>query len=244
MHPIELLKTPFGPVCLVTPFEYSELEDPSPKHVQGYTGARLILSFQVHPDKELLGYNVEPYLSGVFNLFEQQLHDFGIFGIVTAQSLVLPCSYRDVVLGQFFMEQILKVYNFISLYHYSRPHGWRCLPIHRPFSYWLNLCTYSLLTHGNWLYMVEVCRYLRTSFFCGRLKIIKLIQEMKMRVEWGITRIESGSTCSEVVGGPYRVRKKSIYIKGLIKFLIFAGFRRSFQSLLYDFNSKHTPVQH
>ena len=115
MHPIELLKTPFGPVCLVTPFEYSELEDPSPKHVQGYTGVRLILSFQVHPDKELLGYNVEPYLSGVFNLFEQQLHDFGIFGIVTAQSLVLPCSYRDVVLGQFFMEQILKVYNFISL---------------------------------------------------------------------------------------------------------------------------------
>ena len=116
MHPIELLKTPFGPVCLVTPFEYSELEDPSPKHVQGYTGARLILSFQVHPDKELLGYNVEPYLSGVFNLFKQQFHVFGIFGIVTTQSLVLPCSYRDLVLGQFFMEQILKVCNFIPLW--------------------------------------------------------------------------------------------------------------------------------
>ena len=111
------------------PVLYSELEDPSPKLVKGYTGARLILSFHVYPEKELLNYDVEPYLTGVFDMFEQQLHDFGIissvplhiskfmfkgvFGIVAAQSLVLPCCYRDVVLGQFFFEQILKVCHFV-----------------------------------------------------------------------------------------------------------------------------------
>ena len=126
MHPTELMKTPFGRVCLVKPYEYSSMDDPIDKlSTTVHEVASLHVQFEIDVATDHNEYSVEPYLSGIIDLYEKVLNNFGrillfsvvriidifpgILAKVTKAGLVLPCSYKEVVLAQFFLEQICKV---------------------------------------------------------------------------------------------------------------------------------------
>ena len=79
MHPTELLKTPFGPVCLVKPFLYSEIDEPVPRLVNGHPLATLTIDFKLHTMEELTAYNLDQYKSGIFQVCLERLNGFGTF---------------------------------------------------------------------------------------------------------------------------------------------------------------------
>ena len=77
MHPHELIKTQFGRVCLVKPYEYSEFSEPFDKLAVTHPSANFNIKFHVVPTETLSAYDVGQYLSGVLNLCEQRLNQFG-----------------------------------------------------------------------------------------------------------------------------------------------------------------------
>ena len=77
MHPHELIKTQFGRVCLVKPFEYSEISEPFDKLSYTHPSANLTIKFHVEAAENLSVYDVGQYLSGVLHLCEQRLNQFG-----------------------------------------------------------------------------------------------------------------------------------------------------------------------
>jgi hypothetical protein len=77
MHPSELLKTPFGRVCLVKPFEYSELSAPFDKLVDCHPASCLSIKFVLKPVDELQEFNIDPYVAGILKFIEDRLNNFG-----------------------------------------------------------------------------------------------------------------------------------------------------------------------
>ena len=77
MHPSELIKTPFGRVCLVKPFEYSEISEPIDKLLDTQPSSTLTLEFQVDVNERLGCFQVDQYLPGILSLCEAKLNKFG-----------------------------------------------------------------------------------------------------------------------------------------------------------------------
>ena len=77
MHPSELIKTPFGRVSLVKPYEYSELSEPIDRLIDTHPSSTLTLEFQVDVVERLKGFEVDQYLPGILSLCEAQLNKFG-----------------------------------------------------------------------------------------------------------------------------------------------------------------------
>ena len=75
MHPSELIKTPFGRVCLVKP--YSEMSEPIDRLTDDQPSSTLKLEFLVDVVERLKGFEINQYLPGILSLCEVRFNKYG-----------------------------------------------------------------------------------------------------------------------------------------------------------------------